>query len=111
MRTRQDIQYHYVKLENSPKIWIELAEKQITAREACRNTVRNVTASADAGIHLEEPFDVSPYAQATAEYFLRNPICQEMGRKLKISFLSNESDSAFGYFYDFGMIPKVKIEN
>ena len=111
LTTRQDIQYHYVKLENSPKIWIELAEKGITAREACGNTVRNVTASPDAGIHPNEPFDVSPYAQATAEYFLRNPICQEMGRKVKISFSSSEEDSAFGYFHDFGMIPKVKIEN
>lgn len=111
LTTRQDIQYHYVKLENSPKVWIELAEKQITAREACGNTVRNVTASPDAGIHPDEPFDVSPYAQATAEYFLRNPICQEMGRKVKISFSSNEADSAFGYFHDFGMIPKIKIEN
>lgn len=111
LTTRQDIQYHYVKLDNSPKVWTELAEKNVTAREACGNTVRNVTASPDAGIHPDELFDISPYAQATAEYFLRNPICQAMGRKVKISFSSTEEDSAFGYFHDFGMIPRIKIEN
>src|SRR5690606_24305630 len=80
-------------------------------REACGNTVRNVTASAAAGIDAEEPFDVSPYAQATFAYFLRNPICAEMGRKFKMSFSSSERDTAFSYINDFGFIPKVKWED
>lgn len=108
LTTRQDIQIHYVSLDKTPELWSKLAEDDITLREACGNTVRNVTASAAAGIDPEEPFDVSPYAQATFAYFLRNPICAEMGRKFKMSFSSSERDTAFSYIHDFGFIPKVK---
>ena len=111
LTTRQDIQIHYVSLDKTPELWAKLAEDDITLREACGNTVRNVTASATAGIDKDEPFDVSPYAHKTFEYFLRNPICAEMGRKIKISFSSSEKDSAFSYIHDFGFIPKVRIEN
>lgn len=107
LTTRQDIQLHYVKLDDSPLVWTELAEKSITAREACGNTVRNVTASAEAGIDPEEPFDVSPYAHAVAFYFMRNPICQEMGRKIKPAFSSSVKDSALTFMHDFGFIPKI----
>ncbi len=109
--TRQNIQMHYVKLEDSPAIWAELAAVGVTAREACGNTVRNLTASPTAGIDPDEPFDISPYAQSVFEYFLRNPICQEMGRKIKPSFSSSEKDTAFAYFHDFGFIPKIKEIN
>lgn len=108
LTTRQNIQMHYVKLADSPAVWHALAQNQLTAREACGNTVRNVTASAKAGIDPEELFDVVPYVQATFEYFLRNPICQEMGRKIKIAFSSSDSDSAFTYFHDFGFTPRLK---
>jgi len=109
LTTRQDIQIHYVKLENTPKVWAELEEVGITLREACGNTVRNVTGSALAGIDSNEPFDVTPYAHAHFEYFLRNPICQEMGRKFKISFSSSiKDDSAFGFMHDLGFIPKIE---
>ena len=107
LTTRQDIQIHYVSLDRTPELWAELAQDDITLREACGNTVRNVTASPTAGIDPAEPFDVSPYAQATFEYFLRNPICQEMGRKFKISFSSSDEDTAFSYIHDIGVIPKV----
>ena len=106
--TRQDIQLHYVKLNDSPKVWTSLAEKNITAREACGNTVRNITASEKAGIDPEEPFDVTPHAKTAAFYFLRNPICQEMGRKIKPAFSSSEKDSAATYFHDFGFIPRIQ---
>ncbi|MDN5204511.1 HEPN domain-containing protein [Fulvivirgaceae bacterium BMA10] len=109
--TRQNFQMHYVKLEDSPEIWTKLEEAGVTAREACGNTVRNVTASALAGIDPEEPFDVAPYAEELFQYFLRNPICQDMGRKIKIAFSSSEKDSAFTYIHDFGFIPRVKTEN
>jgi len=79
----------------------------VTIREACGNTVRNVTSSPDAGINPEEPFDVSPYAHAFFSYFLRNPICQEMGRKIKFAFSSSEKDTAFSYIHDLGFIPKI----
>jgi len=108
LTTRQNIQMHYVKLDDATAIWQDLAEAGVTAREACGNTVRNLTASAKAGIDPDEPFDVSPYVQAMYEYFLRNPICQEMGRKIKPAFSSSTKDSAFTYFHDFGFIPKVQ---
>lgn len=109
--TRQDIQIHFVSLDRTPELWTELEEDSITLREACGNTVRNVTASAMAGIDPKEPFDVSPYAHAVFEYFLRNPVCQEMGRKFKIAFSSSEDDSAFAFMHDIGFIPKIKTEN
>ncbi len=103
--TRQDIQLHHVKLEDSVHVWTRLAEKRITARESCGNTVRNVTASAEAGIDALESFDMSPYAHFLAGYFLRNPICQEMGRKVKIAFSSSHLDTAMTFMHDFGFIP------
>jgi sulfite reductase (ferredoxin) len=107
LTTRQDIQIHYVSLDRTPQLWAELEQDDITLREACGNTVRNVTSSPTSGIDPKEPFDVSPYAQATFEYFLRNPICQEMGRKFKISFSSSDDDTAFSYIHDLGFIPKL----
>jgi len=108
LTTRQDIQLHYVKLENSPEVWKALTANGLTGREACGNTVRNITASPTAGIDPDEPFDITPYAHAAAYYFLRNPICQEMGRKIKPSFSSSDKDTAFSYFHDFGFIPKIQ---
>src|SRR5437763_8729169 len=64
LTTRQDIQIHYVSLDRTPELWAKLELDDITLREACGNTVRNVTASAEAGIDPNEPFDVSPYAHA-----------------------------------------------
>src|ERR1700742_3492516 len=108
LTTRQDIQIHYVSLDRTPQLWTELEQDDITIREACGNTVRNVTASPAAGIDPAEPFDVSPYAYAVFKYFLRNPICQDMGRKFKISFSSSDEDTAFSYMHDIGVIPKLK---
>ena len=105
--TRQDIQIHYVSLDRTPELWADLAKDNITLREACGNTVRNITGSELAGVDVDEPFDVSPYAHGLFEYLLRNPICQEMGRKFKISFSSSEKDTALSYLHDLGFIPKI----
>src|SRR5688572_15193278 len=105
--TRQDIQIHFVSLDRTPELWAKLEKDDITTREACGNTVRNVTASDLAGIDPKEPFDVSPHAYETFRYFLRNPVCQEMGRKFKISFSSSEDDTAFSFIHDLGFIPKI----
>lgn len=105
--TRQDIQIHFVSLDRTPELWTRLEQDQITTREACGNTVRNITASDLAGIDPKEPFDVSPYAYETFQYFLRNPICQEMGRKFKMSFSSSDDDTAFSFIHDLGFIPKI----
>jgi sulfite reductase (ferredoxin) len=106
--TRQDIQIHFVSLDRTPELWAKLEQDQITVREACGNTVRNITASPTAGIDPKEPFDVAPYADAAFQYFLRNPICQEMGRKFKIAFSSSEDDTAYAFIHDLGFIPKVQ---
>lgn len=108
--TRQNIQLHYIKLDDTPEILTALEEVGVTAREACGNTVRNITASSKAGIDPEELFDVSPYAFAAFEFFLRNPICQDMGRKIKPAFSSSEKDSAFTFLHDFGFIPRIQNE-
>lgn len=106
--TRQDIQIHFVSLDRTPELWAQLEKDDVTLREACGNTVRNITASPDAGIDPKEPFDVSPYAEATFKFFLRNPICQEMGRKFKIAFSSSDDDTALSYIHDLGFIPKIQ---
>ncbi len=105
--TRQDIQIHYVSLDRTPELWAELEKNDITLREACGNTVRNITASETAGIDVNELFDVSPYAHAAFQFFLRNPVCQEMGRKFKVSFSSSDEDTALSYLHDLGFIPKI----
>ncbi|MEL0455788.1 HEPN domain-containing protein [Flavobacteriaceae bacterium SZ-1-7] len=106
--TRQDIQIHYVDLNRTPELWAELERDDVTLREACGNTVRNVTASETAGIDVNEAFDVSPYADALYKFFLRNPICQEMGRKFKVSFSSSDEDTGLSYMHDLGFIAKIK---
>jgi sulfite reductase (ferredoxin) len=105
--TRQDIQIHYVSLDRTPELWAELEKDDVTLREACGNTVRNITASENAGIDPEEPFDVTPYADALFRFLLRNPVNQEMGRKVKISFSSSDKDTALSYLHDLGFIPKI----
>ncbi|MDG1226730.1 MAG: HEPN domain-containing protein [Polaribacter sp.] len=106
--TRQDIQIHHVDLERTPELWAKLERDDVTLREACGNVVRNVTASETAGIDIDEPFDVSPYADALYKFFLRNPICQEMGRKFKVSFSSTDEDTGLSYLHDLGYIAKIK---
>lgn len=108
--TRQDIQIHYVSLDRTPELWAELEKDDITLREACGNTVRNVTASYQAGIDPHEPFDVSPYAQTFFEYFLRHVPGQELGRKIKVAFSSSETDSALTFMHDIGFIPQLIID-
>ena len=106
--TRQDLQIHYVDLDRTPELWAELERDEVTLREACGNTVRNVTASETAGIDVDEPFDVSPYAEALFKYFLRNPISQEMGRKFKVSFSASDADTGLSYMHDLGFIAKIQ---
>ncbi len=106
--TRQDIQIHYVALDRTPELWAELEKDDVTLREACGNTVRNITASETAGIDVDEPFDVSPYAHALFQYFLRNPISQEMGRKFKVSFSASDADTGLSYMHDLGFIAKIQ---
>jgi sulfite reductase (ferredoxin) len=108
LTTRQDVQIHFVSLDRTPELWSLLEQDSITIREACGNTVRNVTASDQAGIDPDEPFDVTPYAHGVFEFFLRKPVCQDMGRKFKIAFSSSEKDTALTFMHDLGVIPRIR---
>ncbi|MFZ1751158.1 MAG: nitrite/sulfite reductase, partial [Saprospiraceae bacterium] len=110
LTTRQDIQIHHVSLDRTPELWAKLEQDDITLREACGNTVRNVTTSAESGIDPNELFDVSDYAYAVFNYFLRQPFCQELGRKIKIAFSNSETDNAYTFIHDIGFIPKVNSD-
>jgi sulfite reductase (ferredoxin) len=105
--TRQDIQLHYIKVTDAPVIWAKLGDVDVNSREACGNTVRNITASATAGVDKKEVFDVSSYAYEAYRFLLRNPICQDMGRKIKLAYSSSEEDTAFTFLHDFGFIPRI----
>lgn len=109
LTTRQDVQIHFVSLDRTPELWSKLELDDVTIREACGNTVRNITASDTAGIDPNEPFDVTPYADAAFRYFLRNPICQDMGRKFKMAFSSSPKDTALTFIHDVGAIPKIRV--
>ncbi len=111
LTTRQDIQIHFVSLDRTPRLWAELEKDGVTIREACGNTVRNVTASDQAGIDPDEPFDVTPYAHAVFEFFLRKPVNQDMGRKFKIAFSSSEKDSGLVFMHDLGAIARLRDQN
>ncbi len=84
--TRQDFQLHYVHIEDTPSIMRRLAAAGITTREACGNSVRNVTACPYAGVCPDETFDVTPYARALSKFLLGHPDCQNFGRKFKPAF-------------------------
>ena len=103
--TRQDVQLHYVHIDDTPELMRRLAAAGITTREACGNTVRNVTACPYAGVCKTEPFDVTPYAKAVALFLLGHPDTQDFGRKFKIAF-SGCRDEACGLtmMHDLGAL-------
>ena len=105
--TRQDFQLHYVHIEDTPSVMRRLAAANITTREACGNSVRNVTACPYAGVCPDETFDVTPYSRALSKFLLGHPDCQNFGRKFKHSF-SGCSQHACGLasMHDMGMIAR-----
>jgi sulfite reductase (ferredoxin) len=108
--TRQDVQLHFVHIEDSPDLQRRLAAAGITTREACGNTVRNVTACAMAGVCRDESFDVTPYANAITYFLLGHDDTQDFGRKFKVAF-SGCKDNACGLtnFHDMGAIAKTRV--
>src|SRR5579872_4961620 len=107
--TRQDFQLHFVHIEDTPSLMRRLAAAGITTREACGNTVRNVTACPLAGVCREQAFDVTPYAKATAYFLLGHPDTQDFGRKFKVAF-SGCRDNACGLIrlHDVGLIAATR---
>ncbi len=109
LTTRQDVQLYYIQLDTEPNMMRELADVGITTREACGNTVRNVTACHQSGVSPTQNFDVTPYAEAFKNFMLRNPICQNMGRKFKVCFEGcHDKDHAGIMIHDLGFRARVK---
>tara|TARA_B100001123_G_scaffold177634_1_gene203677 strand:+ start:6723 stop:8483 length:1761 start_codon:yes stop_codon:yes gene_type:complete len=106
--TRENFQFHHIPLENTPEIMRLIGDVGLSTREACGNTVRNVTGSPMAGVNPDEPFDVTPYAAAYARYFVRHPFTQSLPRKFKTSFSDSDADYAISAIHDMGFIPKMK---
>jgi len=102
--TRQDIQLHFVELKDVPDVMRGLAEVGLTTREACANTVRNVTGCHLAGICQGEVFDITPYAKTVAYHLLRNPLNQSLPRKFKIAFSGCKHDCALTPIHDIGLL-------
>ena len=105
--TRENIQLHWVILEDVSEILRSLAEVGLTSREACGNTVRNVMCSPLSGVCPDEQFDATPYALATARFFLRNPMAQNLPRKFKFNFTCCEKHGMVR-MVDVGLIPQIR---
>lgn len=106
--TRENMQFHHLKLEDAAEAMRVIGEAGLSTREACGNTVRNVTGCPMAGVCADEPFDVSPYAAAYARYFVRHPVTQKMPRKIKTAFSGCEKDCAITAIHDIGFIPAIR---
>jgi sulfite reductase beta subunit-like hemoprotein len=91
-----------------PELLRILGRTGVSTREACGNTVRNVTGDPYAGVNAEEPFDPTPYAGAFARYWLRNPLSQLLPRKFKVAFTSSDRDTAITGIHDLGFIPRIR---
>jgi len=107
--TRQNLQFHFVKLHDVEPAMRRLAEAGLTTREACGNSVRNVTSCPYAGVSGEEIFDATPYAEALTRHFLRHPLSASLPRKFKIAFEGCTVDHAKTSIHDIGW--RARIEN
>jgi len=113
LTTRENVQFHFVKLEKVATAMRVLADAGLTTREACGNTVRNVTACPVAGVCPGEAFDVTPYALGVSRYLLRHPDFHDLPRKFKIAFsgCENDGDCAVAGIHDVGLIAQVRGTN
>ncbi len=108
LTTRQNVQYHFVPLRQVPDVLHKLADARLTTREACYNTVRNVTACPLSGLLADEVFDVRPYARQVAFAFLHNPLTDSLPRKFKIAFSGCKEDCIAGSINDVGLRAVVR---
>jgi sulfite reductase (ferredoxin) len=108
--TRQDFQLHYVHINDTPALMRRLAAVRVTTREACGNSVRNVTACPLAGVCREQVFDVTPYAKASSRFLMGHPDTQDFGRKVKIAFSGcEENPCGLVTMHDMGAIAKTRV--
>jgi len=106
--TRQNIQLHFVKLHDVEPAMRRLAEAGLTTREACGNSVRNITACPYAGVSATELFDITPYSDALTRYFLRHPLSGVLPRKFKIAFEGCTEDHAKTSIHDIGWRARIQ---
>src|SRR3954449_2582844 len=106
--TRQNFQFHHVPLKYSAEIMRMLGEVGLSSREACGNTVRNVTGDPFAGVTDGELFDITPYGAAFVRYFVRNEVCQLLPRKFKVAFTATDEDRAITLIHDLGFAPRLR---
>ena len=106
--TRQNFQFHHIPLAKMMEGLRILAKTGLSTREACGNTVRNVTADPWAGVTEGELFDITPYAGAFARFWLRNPLSQLLPRKFKVAFSADDNDVAITGMHDLGFIPRIQ---
>jgi sulfite reductase (NADPH) hemoprotein beta-component len=105
--TRQNVQFHFVLLKNAEPMMRDLAATGLTTREACGNSVRNITACPYAGVEHSEIFDVTPYAETMTRYFLRHPLADKLPRKFKIAFEGCPEDHAYVAIHDLGWHARI----
>jgi len=105
--TRQNIQYHFVQLKDAERAMRDLAVVGMTTREACGNSVRNITACPYAGVAHDEVFDVTPFAEGMTRYFLGHPLAGSLPRKFKIAFEGCPTDHALASIHDLGWFARI----
>jgi sulfite reductase (ferredoxin) len=106
--TRQNLQFHYVQLDQIPDVMQQLASVGLTTREACGDTVRNVQGCHLAGACPHENLDITPWAEAAYQHFVRNPLGQRLPRKFKINFSGCDTDCGQAMFNDAGVIATTR---
>jgi sulfite reductase (ferredoxin) len=108
--TRQDFQFHYVHIDDTPALMRRLAAVGITTREACGNSVRNVTACPLAGICRDEQFDVTPYAKSCSKFLMGHPDTQDFGRKVKVAFSGcQQHPCGLVTMHDMGAVAQTRV--
>ena len=111
LTTRQAIQFHFVQLERVPDVLREIAAVGMTSREACGDTVRNIQACHLAGACPHERLDVTPWAEAAFDHFLRNPLGQRLPRKFKVNFSGCATDCGQALFNDVGVVATTRTND
>jgi sulfite reductase (ferredoxin) len=111
LTTRQNVQFHFVQLEQVPDVLRDLAVVGVTSREACGDTVRNVMGCHLAGACPFEALDITPWAEAAFRHFLRHPLAQRLPRKFKINFSGCATDCGQAMFNDVGVIATTRTND
>jgi sulfite reductase beta subunit-like hemoprotein len=106
--TRQNFQFHHIPLRDAAEAIRMIGEVGLSSREACGNTVRNVTGDPWAGVCEGELFDGTPYVGAFVRYFVRNEVCQLLPRKFKVAFTATDEDRAITNIHDLGFVPRIR---